>query len=656
MIEVKNFSGGLNLDDSRQSVAPNDYIDALNISHDAIEGSNDQSVTIIIANRIGDATYVYPSGTCKCIGAYPNTLRSTIIQFLWNSDDYHLVLEYNLITRLHTKIFENLTDSGGIDVLGFTQAGKILSINVFNREEGDLLFFLDSLGRPTQIDISLFKQGEYTPVTRAILDKGKKPPLSPPSVIYDNDTTRLSNNLRNKLFRFKYRWIYDDFEKSAFSPISIVPLPVSILSDTYTNVVTNNNVVRMVANTGDKNVKAVEIAMSYVEKTNDWSDFLSVQVIKKETLGLTQSTTEQVGDTLTVEMITFNGLISEGTVINIYLTALPSTETFAGTYTTSAGNTLNDVAAALNTSMVGLGIATTSYSYTNSLVFFFNNTTYEFNRVVIDSAYNDNDNMDFPFAFYNDSTYPAIDIEESIQLYDYVPQQANAQELLNGNVLAYIGITEGYDKNTVEDVEITVGTIAAGDAGGGNTFVAVKTVVSSGNPPVQIIKYMLSGIPATGTLFEVKVKRKSDHAVLTASTYTSIAGDTIYTVEAALAANNTLYPTVNMVYRYGSVFVHTSTTTYEPIVTTFYSDLVITPPTSSTATNSIATFPWSEEVNLARGYFDEKGVTNGILYTDRVSFPASAENGSQQVLLPYINVTGKRCAANLGVQYAMVFN
>ena len=62
------------------------------------------------------------------------------------------------------------------------------------------------------------------------------------------------------------------------------------------------------------------------------------------------------------------------------------------------------------------------------------------------------------FKFYNDAIYSQIDVIESNQLQDWVPQKANASELANGNVLLYSGILEGYDKTTMylsvtQDVE-----------------------------------------------------------------------------------------------------------------------------------------------------------------------------------------------------------
>jgi hypothetical protein len=58
-------------------------------------------------------------------------------------------------------------------------------------------------------------------------------------------------------------------------------------------------------------------------------------------------------------------------------------------------------------------------------------------------------NSIYTYNFYNDSLYSQIDLLETTQLQDWVPQKANAAELANGNVLLYSGITESYDKTTM---------------------------------------------------------------------------------------------------------------------------------------------------------------------------------------------------------------
>lgn len=278
-VELKNtLIGGLDLDTSYYLVQKNRYVDALNITKDAAASGQDLATTNIIANRL--VTYSLPAGTNKVIGKYPNTLRNTAIYMVYNSNGNHCVFEYDDTTRTITKIFENLTDSASVDILGFTDT-KITEIDIYNRDEGDLLFFLDTIGRPTTMNITTFKAGTYTPVTRDIIDVCKRPPLSPPTSVYANDAARTVNNLRNKLFKFTYLWVYDDNEDSCCGPESSVPLPLNILDPVFTNVATNNNLITLSLNSGPKNVKSVKLLMSYVEKTNNWSDFLLVDTINK---------------------------------------------------------------------------------------------------------------------------------------------------------------------------------------------------------------------------------------------------------------------------------------------------------------------------------------------------------------------------------------
>lgn len=527
MVEIKTLSGKLDMDSSQYKLLPNDYVDALNISHDAVEGSNDEDITPIIANRLGDATYTLPTGTNKVIGSFANTLRNTIIDFRWNFNGYHRISQFDAITRLYSTVLENLTDTGGVDILGFLEDDKILSVNVYNRDEGDLLFFLDSSGRPTEIDLTSIRT--YIPVTRDIIDKGRKQPLSPPSVVYGNDTATRINNFRNKLFRFKYRWIYYNLEKSSFSPISVVPLPASIISDTYTNVITNNNVVYLVANTGDKQVKAIEIGVSFVEKTNDWSDFQSVTVIDKVKLGLS-------------------------------------------------------------------------------------------------------DNVDFPFSFYNDSTYPAIDIEESIELYDYVPEVANAQEMPNGNVLAYVGITEGYNKDLIPNVQVTVGTYVIASPPSGS-LISTQVQVYGAFDYFYVVAF--SGIPVVGTTINIKAQRVSDSVIVTGGTYVTVAGDTPTSIAAALQAS------VNTMGIFGPPFligpplifqIHSSVYNRPGIVE-------IIPPSAPLSASSVPVWKWSTGRTMSIVYFDKKGKTNGVVYDTKVSFPAYQDNVSDGIFLPLIDVS-----------------
>ena len=438
------FNGKLNLDVAQYRISDGDYIDALNVTKDSEGIGND----LVIANILGNTEipYTLPAGENKVIGFYPDKVRDRAYYFLWNSNGFNSILYYNVSTNAVVKILKSKTDSNNIDILNFNPSYKVLSINIYYRDvEGDILFFNDGLNPPRNINVAANYgtswKAEYLLVIKA-------PPVMPAKVVYENAvlavttttttaaptfyysstitgacnrtgggiintitwssgvmcaaaanstissasfvslnrntvyylsyagntiqfrTTALFtvnaevisvgctacplpiptqstdyftiNNLRNKLFQFCYRYVYNNNEKSVWSTKSIVPLPQQPTTQFTDNVFSNNASISISVSTGGVNVQKLELAFREVTNgfTSDW--YLITQIDKLSSVIL--------------------------------------------------------------------------------------------------------DNDIFTFKFYNDSIYPLLDVIETAQLQDFVPQKANAAELANGNVLLYAGITEGYDK------------------------------------------------------------------------------------------------------------------------------------------------------------------------------------------------------------------
>lgn len=120
---------------------------------------------------------------------------------------------------------------------------------------------------------------------------------SGPSVTFSNATFKADlitaqlnqtpNYLLNKLYRFKYRYVYDDGERSAFSPISTYVYP-SVLMDSQTedSVVGQNDQITIQIDTGISIVEKIEIAAKELNETA----FNIIATIDKRTLGLADST------------------------------------------------------------------------------------------------------------------------------------------------------------------------------------------------------------------------------------------------------------------------------------------------------------------------------------------------------------------------------
>ena len=338
----KIFSGRLNQDVHPFRVPENDFIDALNITRDAEGIGQDKVVSNILGNTL--VPYSLPAGINKCIGGRPDRLRNRYYFFIWNSTGLHSILYFNNDNNTIIKYLESKTDSGGIDILNFDPSGKIFNINIIHRDEGDLVFFIDSLKRPSYFNAST----TYTPWVRSYLDVAKAPPSMLAQCTYENDNNVQVNNLRNALFQFRYRYVYDDFQKSVYSSASQKPLPYNPFNLQVDSNKTLNSRISIYVSTGDASVEKVEI----------W-----------------------------------------------------------GTQITIGSSAPND---------------TTGQYF---LIFSLDK-----------SANGIPDNSIYRYIFHNDGSYVYGDLTEEVQLFDYVPQQANAQELPNGNTLIYGGITEGYDK------------------------------------------------------------------------------------------------------------------------------------------------------------------------------------------------------------------
>lgn len=257
---------------------------------------------------------------------------------------------------------------------------------------------------------------------------------------------------------------------------------------------------------------------------------------------------------------------------------------------------------------------------------------------------NASNNSNQTFFFLNDSSYDYIDQEEDLLLFDYVPKKANAQELLNGNVLLYGGITEGINMDTNLDVSSSVSLVT-------NTSTAPTTIVSA-----EIDTYGwafdIYGTPQVGDVItlDIVVDKPTAPFVVASLTYsyTVGAGDTRSTVASYFAtqidANYYLtqtnafnYTLFSRVYVYPrdpnpgdpiqyNVFSGTSTISYA------------TAPASIDDV-SISCYKHKSKYRFVLMYFDEFGVTDGAKTVDSmlISTPEMDTTGGTQMKIPNIS-------------------
>lgn len=284
MIEVRDFRGKLNFDDNDYRVPKGDYTDALNITRDAQGEGQDMVVSTIVGNQIVDDEL--PTGFSKVIGNFADKTRNRIYYCTWNSDGFNRISYYDLNTETIVVLIEDLTDTDGVPVLNFDPSWRINHIDIIYRdEEGDLFFWTDGLNPPSKINVKTAENGDYGTIIRSYLDVAKEPPSAPPYCVYEDDLSVSINNLQNKQFKFKYRFVYDDLEKSVTSAQSEVPIP-----DDYSSqeVITNPNKnadIFIAFQTGAENVTKIEILGSK-SLGQTWSDFFLIIVLDKNDLGI----------------------------------------------------------------------------------------------------------------------------------------------------------------------------------------------------------------------------------------------------------------------------------------------------------------------------------------------------------------------------------
>jgi hypothetical protein len=288
------------------------------------------------------------------------------------------------------------------------------------------------------------------------------------------------------------------------------------------------------------------------------------------------------------------------------------------------------------------------------------------------SSIPDNNNIDY--KFYNTEAYPYLDVAESTQLFDYVPLKANTQELLNGNIIIYGGITEGITSGITPSVTQTLSLTQ-------NTNTSTFFTFSSFNryeftyiegSPYQQAAYtsgyylILNGDPQVGDVYNVTVSMRRDigsgiEDISTTVSLTVVAGrNTQQLVEAdlktAVNANTTLaswniasYTTTLQLVDPDPEFTNKRGLKFgtTPAGTTWVTDLSYSYsyvgggglPADPTGVNS-ACYKHKSRYSFGLCYFNEYGVTDGVLTSDalKVITPeiSSSDLSGTQLTIPAI--------------------
>lgn len=298
MNEKRVFIGGMDSDTDDRLVAQGDYRKAINLRVVSSEANNVGSAVNVVGNEVV-VNIALPSGINKCIGVHRSEQRDSVFFFVWSSIGQHGIYEYSHTTDAITTVLQN-------NILNFGERSLITGTSDL---EG-LLYWTDDLNPPRKVNIEKAKlhtasQGTDpngygidlisgdTLVREKYINAIKAQPEYAPTIDYFTDPTRNSNRVRGKFLRFRYRYVYDDNEVSAWSEPSVLGynaydfLENSNVFNAANSVYNIAQVQRLLngvsigMNTSHETVVAVEVSVA-----SGYNDFFLWRRFEKDDLGV----------------------------------------------------------------------------------------------------------------------------------------------------------------------------------------------------------------------------------------------------------------------------------------------------------------------------------------------------------------------------------
>lgn len=527
-VQIKQLSGQLNLDDPLETVAPASHVGGRNIY---FTGTPPNRKANVVQGVLPVVNSLLPStGVNKTIFKKYDQINKRIYFANYNSSGKHGIYSFDTIAQTFSRLIEVGVNTSG-DPLAFT-AESLWNTDIIYGDniQGDILYFIDSLNRPTKININRALSNGYGTILRSYLDVAKEPADLIPYCTYENDPSNTVNNLRKKLFRFKIRWVFDDLDKSVTSSQCAMPLPYNAFDQATDTDPTKNCRISLVYQTGPSNVKRIEIYAANSDG-NQMSDFYLIESIVK-----------------------------------------------------SAQNIPDD------------DVAT--------------------------------------YLFYNDKAYTTLSTTESNQLFDYVPQQAVAQATLNGNVIAYANVTEGYPNLTDLSDGSTASNITAssipyyyGDYY--SQLVAYQQTLLNSNIHIVVRgsiiapdnNYHVAFLDGSNINYIANIGDDAA-AVIEGLRVAAIAGG----FSIISASSNDLY-----IFKLGIILDHVN------ITSSTYG-------LNSALFTSFNAYDWNSKYGFGLVYFDQKGRTNGVVYNNGFSVQSTSYSES-------INPTGDTTKFNASIYH-----
>lgn len=288
MLENRIFTGGMDMDSEDRFLGKDDWRNALNIQASVNGGEAFGS----IEKMMGNIVKLYPTGDkYRCIGHCVDTNNKFVYFFIAdggtasnpNPDgtyNRHRIIRYNLVSQQIQLLITNA-------LLNFSTDYLITGAEIIDK---DFLYWTDDNNEPSKLYIPYALSGFYAAhaTDRSYFDAIPYAPLNIPVAVYGSEANGY-NNLKNKLYQFRYKYVYVDNTESAWSPISKVTTPVNIEKG-IEDVEWNNIINITIPTVGNKMVKRVDLAV----RESNRSNFLKITSFDRNNVTDTSTTINYV--------------------------------------------------------------------------------------------------------------------------------------------------------------------------------------------------------------------------------------------------------------------------------------------------------------------------------------------------------------------------
>lgn len=280
-IELHTFIEGMDSDTAPEGMPPTRARFMLNVRSYSFGQRG------VITNIKGNimVSMVLPAGDNKAHGWAADEESTKFYFAVHNSNGLHTIYMYDGLKNTVITVLQSKTDSNGIDILNFNVD---FPINHWDIVQNNLSYFVDGYNKARKFNITKALDKSLTGygvnILQEFVNAYKLEPIYPASVAYITDITRNSNFLYGKLFKFTYRFIYDDGEKSNWCDFSAVALPPNQSYSGINSITYDNNCIQVTIETGSQIVVKIEVAMKVGSL-----DFVTVAVLDKAVLSITDN-------------------------------------------------------------------------------------------------------------------------------------------------------------------------------------------------------------------------------------------------------------------------------------------------------------------------------------------------------------------------------